>query len=518
MKSFAVSLFAAVALVALCSPYAAQAEPRLDPGAVHKTRVPLLGSSGISPSSKKGTIGGGGTTPLLLPASFSLSAYVAGSIITPTTTSPQAEEEIAVDPKNYKNLFAAISDFSNFQNITEYVYSSDDGNNWGNQSLLPLSGGFLVTADGQNWSANSDPTTGIDRNGNLYLCNLYIAIDANTGNVLYSGLYVGARSSLPYMQTDIHRVFPVDLTVGTQPDKPWMAVDNTTKTTSGNVYVTWSEFKNTPSGSTDMIDFSKSTNHGVTWSAPKQVSLGTQNGAVQGSQVAVGPDGTVYVVYEVFYAGNQRAQFLTKSTTPGGSTFTTPVAITPKFNELNIGSLFRTDSFASIAVGPNKVVYVLYSDQPGSTAQVEYIHSGASGAGTHNGFSAPVVINDVSTGHHFFPSVAVDSKGVIQSSWFDTRNSPSNPEFYDIYATYTKNSSAFASNARVTPTIIDSGTGFLSLPFIGDYAGIAAAFNTVSLKSEAHPVWTSGGLVDFPLGPPLFPPMGQLQTATLQVP
>src|ERR1700730_16491062 len=288
MKSFAVSLFAAVALVALCSPYAAQAEPRLDPGAVHKTRVPLLGSSGISPSSKKGTIGGGGTTPLLLPGSFSLSAYLAGSIITPTTTSPQAEEEIAVDPKNYKNLFAAISDFSNFQNITEYVYSSDDGNNWGNQSLLPLSGGFLVTADGQNWSANSDPTTGIDRNGNLYLCNLYIAIDANTGNVLYSGLYVGARSSLPYMQTDIHRVFPVDLTGGTQPDKPWIAVDNTTKTTSGNVYVTWSEFKSTPSGSTDMIDFSKSTNHGVTWSAPKQVSLGTQNGAVQGSQVAVG--------------------------------------------------------------------------------------------------------------------------------------------------------------------------------------------------------------------------------------
>jgi hypothetical protein len=121
------------------------------------------------------------------------------------------------------------------------------------------------------------------------------------------------------------------------------------------------------------------------------------------------------------------------------------------------------------------------------------------------------VINDVSTGHHFFPSVAVDSNGVIHTSWFDTRNSPSNPEFYDVYATYSKNGSAFAANARVTPTTIDSGTGFLTLPFIGDYAGIAAAVNGV--KSEAHPVWTSGGLADFPLGP-----LGQLQTATLQVP
>jgi hypothetical protein len=252
-----------------------------------------------------------------------------------------------------------------------------------------------------------------------------------------------------------------------------------------------------------MIDFAVSSNQGVTWSKAKQVSLGTQNGAVQGSQVAVGPDGTVYVVYEVFYAGNQRAQFLTKST-DGGSTFTTPVAITPKFHELNIGSLYRTNSFASIAVGSN--VNVVYSDQPGTTAQVEFIHS------TTSGFTAPVVINDVSTGDHFFPSVAVDGNSVVHTSWFDTRNSPSNPEFYDVYATYTKDGSTFATNARVTPTIIDSGTGFLTGPFIGDYAGIAAAFNTVSGKSEAHPVWTSGGLGDFPLTP-----MGQLQTSTLTV-
>jgi hypothetical protein len=235
MKSFAVSLFATVALVALCAPYAAQAEPPLDRGAVHKTRVPLLGSSAIKPSVKSGG-GGGGTAPVS-PANFLLTAYTVGSIITPTTTAPEAEEEIAVDPKNYQNLFAAISDFSNFQNITRYVYSSTDGTTWGDENFLPISGtGFLVTADGQNWSANSDPTTGIDRNGNLYLCNLYIAIDAVTGNVLYSGLYVGATAtgSLPYAQANIHPVFPVDLSGRTQPDKPWMAVDNTVGTpTSG---------------------------------------------------------------------------------------------------------------------------------------------------------------------------------------------------------------------------------------------------------------------------------------------
>jgi hypothetical protein len=508
MRSLAVSVFAAVALVALCAPYAAQAEPPLDRGAVHKTRVPLLGSSGIKPSVKNG--GGGGGTSTVLPANFALTAYTVGTVVPATTTSPEAEEEIAVDPNNYQNLFAAISDFSNFQNITKYVYSSTDGSTWVDENFLPISGtGFLVTADGQNWSANSDPTTGIDRSGKLYLCNLYIAIDATTGNVLYSGLYVGATGGLPYSQAQIHPVFPVDTSGRSQPDKPWMAVDNTTgKTNSGHIYVTWSEFKTTRRGSTDMIDFAASTTQGATWSAPKQVSLSTQNGAVQGSQVAVGPDGTVYVVYEVFYAGNQRAQFLTKSIN-GGSTFTTPVAITPKFNELNIGSLYRTNSFASIAAG--STVNVVYSAQPGTTAQIEFMHS------TTNGFSAPVVINDVSAGDHFFPSVAVDSNGVIHTSWFDTRNSPSNPEFYDVYATYTKDGSTFAANAKVTPTIIDSGTGSIFGQFIGDYAGIAAAVN--GSISEAHPVWTNGGFGDFPFPPGLgFAAPGQLQTSKLTVP
>jgi hypothetical protein len=65
----------------------------------------------------------------------------------------------------------------------------------------------------------------------------------------------------------------------------------------------------------------------------------------------------------------------------------------------------------------------------------------------------------------------------------------------------------------VTGTI-DAGTGFIYTAFISDYAGVANG--TVS---EAHPVWTNGGLADFPLGPAQgFLQPGQLQTTTLTVP
>ena len=163
-------------------------------------------------------------------------------------------------------------------------------------------------------------------------------------------------------------------------------------------------------------------------------------------------------------------------------------------------------------------MYVVYSDQPNSTlgAQVEFIHSGASGTGTNNGFSAPVSINDQSAGQQFFPSVVVDGNGVIHPSWFDTRNNPTNPEFYDIYATYSNNKAmSFAHNLRVTSSSIDSGSNppLLGGEFIGDYAGIAAAVNSVLEKSvsEAHPVWTNGGF-----NGPVF--SGDLQTSTLTVP
>ncbi len=116
---------------------------------------------------------------------------------------------------------------------------------------------------------------------------------------------------------------------------------------------------------------------------------------------------------------------------------------------------------------------------------------------------------------NFFPSIAADGNGVVHMSWFDAQ--AANPEFYSVYANYatTKPALSFATPLQLTGTI-DSGTGFIFAPFIGDYAGIAATVN--GGVSEAHPVWTDGGIVDFPLGPPLGPPSGQLQTTKLMFP
>jgi hypothetical protein len=281
-------------------------------------------------------------------------------------------------------------------------------------------------------------------------------------------------------------------------DKPWLAVDNSTSSFTGNVYGTWTHFTATSS----MIFFSRSTNHGVTWSSAIRINTTGQNGAVQGSQVAVGPAGEVYVAYEVFLATGQGQHFIAKSTN-GGVSFGTAVALTPAFNNLSFTSNYRDNSFPALAVSPvagKAFVYDVYTDQPGSSARTAFVRSKTSG-----GFTSPIRVNDVTTGQRLMPAVAADANGVVHISWFDTRNNPSNSDLLDIYATYTKNNgTSFAPNAKVTSKKINNGgSGFL-----GDYSGIAAGPN--GAISLAHPAWTDGGVGGST--------NGRLQSAKLTVP
>lgn len=481
------------------SPALAQQSLPLDPSAVFKTHVPNLATINTSPRASSQI---SALVQATRRATFSGTRYIVGPEVFASSTVPEAEEYIAIDPLNPSLLVSAISDFSlrGGYNTTKYSFSAAKGSpgSWSQHFVPRNAAGLPVTADGHSWQANSDPVVAIDRLGNVYLSSLYLTSATNANNFGPNGFYVAVANvttGVKFSASSVHAVKtnPSQSTTSLE-DKPWITVDNSSNaSTTGHVYAVWTHFSGNNSTATDMIYFSRSTTQGKTWSSPLRINPASQNGAVQGAQVAVGPGGEVYIAYEVFYSGGQRRQFLTKSIN-GGSSFSAPVAITPFFNDLSFASTYRTNSFCSLAVNPvSGHVYVVYSDQPSSSAQVEFISSTTAGGLL---FSAPQVINDQATGQHFFPSIATDNLGNIHSSWFDTRNSATGSSHYDVYATRSVNNGAsFAPNARVSPAIISAG----SAAFIGDYAGIAAAHGI------AHPVWTTGGFNN-----------GRLATATLQ--
>jgi len=473
----------------------------LDRKAIFRTQVPHrnskidTGGGGVSPQAKPGKPGGGGGSI------FTQTPYQVSSTVAATTTVPAAEPHIVVDPSNSAVLLGAISDFSQRGgfNTTKYAFSVNGGASWTEQFVPFDEFGVLYTSDGYAWDANSDPVVAIDKNRIAYVATLYF--DALG---LSNGFYVAIGSA-----SDSGVGFSSIMPVSTNPDlfsqffedKPWVTVDNSNNpATTGNVYGCWSRFVgNALFGgyTSDFIAFSRSLNHGLTWTAPQHISSPSHDGAVQGCQVVVGPAGEVYVTYELYYVGGKRQHWLAKST-DGGQTFTAPIAITPLFNELSFNSTYRKNSFTSLAVNPvSGYVYVVYANQGrgGAGAEVVFTRSTTPGGTT---FTDAIKINDSSTGQQFFPAVTVDSNGRIHAMWFDTRNGGGSNALYDVYATYsTDNGATFGQNARVTPATIDAGDA----TFIGDYNGVAAS------AGHAHPVWTNGGFNN-----------GSMQTSTLTLP
>src|SRR5262245_59829780 len=96
---------------------------------------------------------------------------------------------------------------------------------------------------------------------------------------------------------------------------------------SGHVYLTVTRVHSTASPSfEDTVQFIRSTDGGDTWSAPVPLSNGTSNG----SRLAIGPDGELYVVWEDFAA----RQIIGRRSDDGGLSFGSPFIVGEIFDNL----------------------------------------------------------------------------------------------------------------------------------------------------------------------------------------
>jgi len=146
-------------------------------------------------------------------------------------------------------------------------------------------------------------------------------------------------------------------------DKEWFAADSAT----GNVYSCWTKFD----AAGDHIMFSRSTNGGASWSAELELNSAAEIGYVQGSRVAVGPAGEVYVVwYSIGSTTNNDFIYIRKSTN-GGLSFGAETQVTTLFSNFGTGAPgFNRPSgitFPSIGIdrstGPHRGrVYVAFED------------------------------------------------------------------------------------------------------------------------------------------------------------
>jgi hypothetical protein len=321
---------------------------------------------------------------------FVLSSNLDGQAVQPpdvtvnqdTAAATQNEPVIAVDPNNPDRIVAAANDYVTRtwtctvggtpcsrlgDGYSGTYFSNDGGKTWCCVATDPQHIGTLIPGIehlvGGQYDAGGDPNLAFDNGGNVFYTGLgFDRLTAPNTVAVNKGTFDA--------NGNVHWGSPVFIGQTTSPsifnDKSWTAVDtHASSPFQGRVYVSWTRFifnANNGAYVQSPIIFAFSSDGGQTFSDPQLIAGNVLYS--QGSHVMVGPDGTVYVLWD----GDTRlgpfdSTWVVKST-DGGVTWTKPVAIAPLVDISSpANTVFRDNSFPAGDVAPNGDVYAAWSTE-----------------------------------------------------------------------------------------------------------------------------------------------------------
>ena len=273
--------------------------------------------------------------------------------------------------------------------------------------------------------------------------------------------------------------------------------DNPSSPYFGRLYVGFTSFRSfSATGGNAPVMVAVSADGGASFGAPLQLSQAQNNGAQggrQGTDIAAGPDGTVYVAWE---EGQRQVVRVSRD---GGRSFakaTTIGAVTDIDSPIP-GANFRTDSFPSIAADPrtgSTTVWASWTTKTAGGGRVLVARSNDRGAT----WGAATTVSGAADGYAFFDSLGVAPTGRVDVGY--QALTAANPAAFgtgnaSIDAFYAgRGAGGWASPLRVSSAASDpaaSSQNNLRAQFWGDYS------TTVSSTSKAWFVWsddTRGGV------------------------
>jgi len=295
---------------------------------------------------------------------------------------------------------------------------------------------------------------------------------------------------------------PVDASPGasaivttTLNDKPWIAVDNNGGANDGNIYVCWTRFD--PAGSE--LRVSRSTDGGATYTDEQVLSpAGT---APFGCSIVVGSDGGVNVSW-ADRTGTTQDDIRFARSTDAGVTYSAPISAATGNRHPGTDSIvacggsnrptltgdIRMLHQSWLAVDDTGGAYdgnlylVWASDPAGLPDNSDVFFSRSTDGGLT--WSAPLQLG-IEAGPQFTdqfePFVAVGGTGTVSVAWYDRRNDAANNSLIDVYKTFSDDGGAtFDPLTRVTdvnfppPPIRPNFDPNIATCYMGEYIAVAA--------------------------------------------
>jgi len=380
----------------------------------------------------------------------------------PSSTDPN-ETSIAINPLDSLNLVAGA-------NIRYYYYSTDGGYTWIQGNLTSPLGVW------------GDPCVVFDLNGHCYFGHLS---NPSSGGYWIDRIVVQKSTNKGISWSS-------GVGIGYNPpsrnqDKEWIAVDWTNSPYRNNIYVAWTEFDSYGSSNpqdSSRILFSRSTDGGLTWSAPVRISdkggdCIDEDNTVEGAVPAVGPNGEVYLAW----AGPLGLVF--DKSTDGGLTWGVDKVITsiPGGWDFNVPGIYRCNGLpitaCDISNSPYRgTIYVNWSDQRNGTNNTDVFLVKSTDGG--NTWSQPKRVNQDNTQtHQFFTWMTVDpATGYLYFVYYDRRNYNDNRT--DVYLARSTDGGETFTEFKISQSPFTPNSSI----FFGDYTGITA------LNGKVYPIWT----------------------------
>jgi hypothetical protein len=268
-----------------------------------------------------------------------------------------------------------------------FATSTDNGADWAT-GLLP---GITKWVSGGSNDRASDPSVAYDAKHNVWLISSLTLLDSGG---------VHANSVVTSRSTDGGLAWSAPFTTATggDPDKNWIACDNTsTSPFFGHCYTEWDN-----SGAGNLLQMSTSTDGGRTWSPPA-----TNNAGVIGGQPLVRPNGTVIVPIDNANMTAVGAFFSTN----GGASWSAVTTIATISHHAVAGGL-REGPLPSAEIDRGGRVYVAWADcrfRTSCNANDIVLTYSLNATGTSWSSVRRVPLDATSSGiDHFIPGLAVN--------------------------------------------------------------------------------------------------------------